>query len=688
MPIRLSGLSSGLDTDSIIQELVKAKSAKKETYVKKQKKLSWTQDSWKSLNTKIYSLYSSTLSNMRLSSDYIKKTTTSSNNAVSVITGDSAANCYQTMNIINISKAGYLTGAKLGENTTYTTDTKLVGDIGLTNGSSFDVTVADTTTSITIKEDMTISDLVSELKNAGINANFDENNQRFYISSKKNGKDNDFKITTETVASLKDLGKLGLATPLSADSNTADLYHSYADKIAYYDGAVDRDTTASNLQSFIDELVAERLTKYKQIYTLATATKQNKQEEYNSLYEEYNNTFTGENYLNVDGVPVTDSETIQNRINEINEDETLNEEEKSVKVSFLQEQLLKAKKLEEVNGDIQTQDSIIANSLLYYDAENDTATTTLTDQVKNEVVDKAVNYQSVLDYYAANSSSFSGAVRIVGTNASITLNNVGYESENNTFEINGLTITLNNMTTDEISLNTMDDTNGIYDMIKNFITKYDELINEMDKLYNSASASKYDMLSDDDKESMSDDEAKEWEDKIKASLLRRDSTLGTVSNAMKEIMLQGVKKADGSKMYLSDFGINTLGYFDSADNEKSAYHIDGNPDDANTAKNTDKLKAAIASDSDSVTYFFSNLVRNLYGKLDDLMESTDYSSAFKVYNDKEMQSQYEDYTDKISSQEDLINDYEDKYYKKFAAMEAAMSKLNSQQSTLSSLFGN
>jgi flagellar hook-associated protein 2 len=57
MTIRLSGLTSGLDTDTIVQALVSAYSYKKDKYVKAQTKLSWTQDSWKSLNTKVYSLY-------------------------------------------------------------------------------------------------------------------------------------------------------------------------------------------------------------------------------------------------------------------------------------------------------------------------------------------------------------------------------------------------------------------------------------------------------------------------------------------------------------------------------------------------------------------------------------------------------------------------------------------------------
>ena len=57
MAMRISGISSGLDTDSMVQELVKASSKKKEDLEKAQKKLEWKQETWKGLNTKVYSFF-------------------------------------------------------------------------------------------------------------------------------------------------------------------------------------------------------------------------------------------------------------------------------------------------------------------------------------------------------------------------------------------------------------------------------------------------------------------------------------------------------------------------------------------------------------------------------------------------------------------------------------------------------
>ena len=48
--------------------------------------------------------------------------------------------------------------------------------------------------------------------------------------------------------------------------------------------------------------------------------------------------------------------------------------------------------------------------------------------------------------------------------------------------------------------------------------------------------------------------------------------------------------------------------------------------------------------------------------------------------------EYNDYKSKISKQEQKITDYEDRYYKKFSAMETALAKLQSKESAISGLF--
>ena len=541
MPIRITGMNSGLDTESIISELVKAKSAKKDDLVKAQTKLQWKQDAWKELNTKVYSLYSKTLSNMRLQGDYLKKTTKVSNSgAASVITGANAVNGVQTLKIDKLAKTGYLTGKelKLADDRTITGSTKIADIYGadMPQNAAIELKgdgINKDKTSITIDENMTVDGLVKALKDAGLNASFDEKNQRFFISSKKTGEAGDFGIYGDVA------NKLGILALTKKDRDD------------YY-----------------------------------------KQDE---------------------------------------------------------------------NGAWKPQG----------DVPSDIAT----------AFDNSAN-------------------KIDGQDAEITLNGAKFTSSSNTFEINGLTITATAETKEEFTITTENDTDGIYDMIKNFFKEYNELISEMDSLYNAESSKGYEPLTEEEKEAMSEKEVEKWEEKIKKSILRKDSTLSNVASAMKSILAQGVDMKDENgkaltdpsgkaygHLYLSDFGINTLGYFNSKDNEKGVYHIDGDPDDSSTSGNGDLLKTAIANDPDKVVNFFTQLSKNLYGKLGDMMKKTNYSSSFTLYDDVSMKEDYDDYTSKIKQQEQKITDFEDRYYKKFSAMETALAKMSSKESAISGLLG-
>jgi flagellar hook-associated protein 2 len=212
----------------------------------------------------------------------------------------------------------------------------------------------------------------------------------------------------------------------------------------------------------------------------------------------------------------------------------------------------------------------------------------------------------------------------------------------------------------------------------------------MTSLYNADSAKGYEPLTDDEKDAMSDTEIEKWETKIKDSLLRRDTTLSSIMSAMTSAMSSGYKvtvNGQEKTYYLSSFGIKTLGYLNAPENEYNAYHIDGDEDDSSTSTNTDKLMAAISSDPDSVISFMQQMANGLYTAIGDKMKSTSLSSSYKIYNDKEMASEYSDYTTTISKWEEKLEDYEDYWYDKFSSMETALAKLNSQTSSLSSMFG-
>lgn len=527
MAIRMTGMVSGLDTDSIVKELVSAYSTKKEKYEKEQTKLGWKQEIWKDLNKEVNTFYKS-VGNLRFAGGYsTKKTTSSDTTKATVSAGSNAVTGTQKLHVLSTAQSGYLTGGKItaSDSSAKVTSSTKLSELGFTEDETALKFIAkdkdgkDISADIKLSKDSTISDAVKALRDVGLNASFDENNGRIFLSSSATGASTDFSLKSDGSDASKNL-----------------------------------------------------------LNTLA---------------------------LNTEASEITEASK--------------------------------------------------------------------------------------------------RATKIDGSDAAIVLNGVVYTSSSNNFSINGLSISVNGVTdkvddlknvdvdalddSKAVSISTTTDTQGIYDKIKDFLTSYNNIINKMTKLYNADSAKNYEPLTDDEKSEMSDSEIEKWETKIKDSLLRRDSTLSTVMSAMTTAMSGGAT-VNGKTYFLSNFGISTLGYMNAAENEQNAYHIDGDEDDENTSGNTDKLMTALNSDPDTVMDFMKQMATNLYNAIDKQMTSTTLRSKYSIYNDKEMTTQYKNYTTTIKEWETKISDKEDYYYKKFSSMESALSKFNSQTSSLSGLIGS
>ena len=220
MAMRVTGMMSGMDTESIIQQLVSARQVKVDTLKKKQTSLEWKQDAWKELNSKILKLYNGAIGNLKYQSSFIKKTTAVSNsNLVSVITDDTAMDSVQDLKINQLAKAGYLTGAEMkGKDGSKLTSGSKVVDVvdsdgnGIKAGSKFEIETKGKKTEITIDENTTINSLVNQLKAAGVNANFDAGQQRLYIGATETGESADFSLTAVNTDGTDALNKLGILT--------------------------------------------------------------------------------------------------------------------------------------------------------------------------------------------------------------------------------------------------------------------------------------------------------------------------------------------------------------------------------------------------------------------------------------------------------------------------------------------
>lgn len=718
MGMRLSGLMSGMDTESIISQLVEGKKTKVDKTKKAQTKLQWKQDAWKSLNTKLQNLQKKYLSNMRFTDAYSKKTTKVSNpNAVSVITGEDAVNGVQSLRIKQLAKTGILTGDTVkgvDENGKEKKVTALstLSELGVTGEGSINVSTGNTSVDLKVSGDTTISEVLTQLKNAGLNANFDEGNQRFFVSSKESGAASDFSISAMDEGGLNALKALGLQENLGnlknlTDEEFAKLGKTQQEYVTYakYYSAGNRTAAIAAMRDMIDEDVAARVKGYEAEYKKLMESKAAAQKELDKINDKYaGKTLESVEYyteeinkkgeriaeideqLKDDTLDEATKKTLESeRETLVKDQEALTEGHADAVNKLKQEGIIKdadegMQKVEQYIGVPTTAEE---NGETVYKA---TDTTNLVKEIEDRYYKKAEFANNMVE----NSGSVTGgATKVSGQDAIIYLNDAEFTSTNNTFSINGLTFTALNETKDgeQITVTTEQDTDGIYDMVKNFLKEYNAIINEMDKLYNADSAKGYEPLTNEEKDALSDTEIEEYEKKIKDALLRRDENLSSVSSALKAVMSAGIE-VNGKTMYLHNFGIETLGYFEAADNERNAYHIAGDSDDASTAGKADVLKGMIANDPETVVSFFTKLSQNLYDKMTDMSKSVDgYRSFGTFYDDKKMKSDYDSYTSKIKEQEQKLNDYEDKWYKKFAAMETAMAKMQSSANAVTSLLG-
>lgn len=73
MTNRITGLSSGMDTEALVKSLVKGYQAKVDNLGKNQKRHSWKMDAWKALNAKAVSFYNGAVDSLTTSDAFSKR---------------------------------------------------------------------------------------------------------------------------------------------------------------------------------------------------------------------------------------------------------------------------------------------------------------------------------------------------------------------------------------------------------------------------------------------------------------------------------------------------------------------------------------------------------------------------------------------------------------------------------------
>lgn len=772
MAIRMSGLISNLDTDSIIKELMTAKSAKKTKLEQQKTKLEWKQEKWADLNTKIYKLYTDQLSKVRLSGNYnTKKVISGNENLVTATATTAAGSGTHTIEIKSLASAQYITGAQVDN--LKSSDT--LASKGIAAGTIIRVTVGTGDSAVVkeleVKDGTSITDFVNTMKDAGLNASFDEGQGRFFISSKKTGQAGAFTIATyaadagKAAALTTATDKLKQEAGLTDDQVTAyrALLVDLNNKQKTYDSVKDV-TSWSKLQDTKQKVADMEEGFYKQkagqevISERLAELKLAANDENAAAYKDYKDVETAvqRSYykLDADGKVMDPLEftpaALNNAKSALRQQATATIDQKMKDGTLVYNDPDPAKNVAARNADIdaeykrlyetygateeeglnnkakesyqKTLDSALSNAAKAYIATDAGAAkvtarvsvlkaetgadsisgavgaykTALTDYIGTPVTSAPALLSNLgiadmkVDVSADGKTTTvspvaggpTGFILKGSTDAKVSLDGADMTVTGNTLTAAGVTYNLKGAQVGTtVSINVTNDSQSVYDMIKGFIKGYNDILGEMNTLYNADSAKGYEPLTDDQKQAMSDKQIELWEDKIKDSLLRRDDSLDSVINTFRT-SLQGGITIGGKNYTLASLGIVTGSY-----TEKGLLHIEGDSEDAAYSSKTNKLMDALSSNPEAAANALSGIFGQLSSGLQDKMKSTSLNSALTFYNDKEMKSQVTQYTKDIKDWTTKLQDIEDRYYKQFSAMETALAKIQSSTKSLTNLIG-
>jgi len=159
MAMRIGGLASGMDIDTIVSDLMKAERLPLNKLTKSKQTLEWQRDEYREMNKLLDEFDNYTLDNISLQSSLLKKNVKSSNsNAVSATANASAANVSTTINVT--SKAESATW--ISDVSSYkapTKDTEI--ELKVKNGDGSESGAIK----LTIKAGATVEEILSQLSN-------------------------------------------------------------------------------------------------------------------------------------------------------------------------------------------------------------------------------------------------------------------------------------------------------------------------------------------------------------------------------------------------------------------------------------------------------------------------------------------------------------------------------------------
>ncbi|APO47960.1 hypothetical protein BS614_30740 [Paenibacillus xylanexedens] len=275
-----------------------------------------------------------------------------------------------------------------------------------------------------------------------------------------------------------------------------------------------------------------------------------------------------------------------------------------------------------------------------------------------------------------------------GQDAIVNVNNQPLKDiKSNTFTLNGVQITLMDVTTKNgvdtpTIIKNQSDPDKALESIKSFIEDYNSLIKALNSKVEETKYRDFKPLTDEQKKELKETEINTWTEKAKSGLLKNDDIIKTVLSEMRQVITDKLGP-------LSALGITTGNYSENGklvilDETKLKGMISANPQlalDLFQGPSNAPKEGLFDKLADKV----SNAIEKVYQRAGTNRYTTDVTSAFRDENI--MGRKMKDYNNRILTMQTNLKRTEDRYYKQFAAMEAAMNKMQTQSSSLFSSLG-
>ncbi|MEV9640553.1 flagellar hook-associated protein 2 [Mammaliicoccus sciuri] len=214
--MRIGGLASGMDTETIIRDMMKAHRIPLDKITQKKQYTTWQMEDYRSVNRDLKKLSDKLLDNSILQKNYLHKTVNvSDENAASIRSVSGSSDFSGTLEIDVLATQATLQSGELKSGTEKITDEtaskKTLKELGLANvGATLKIEAPGReAVDITIEESDTMTSLMKKINDkTGVNAFFDSASGKIAMSAKNSGEGN-IKITGDADS----ISKLQLNVP-------------------------------------------------------------------------------------------------------------------------------------------------------------------------------------------------------------------------------------------------------------------------------------------------------------------------------------------------------------------------------------------------------------------------------------------------------------------------------------------